>query len=67
MLGELLVLVVLTVVRVFLPNYMDCLEKRCVLMTGGCLFDYVLCFWRFLRYCWRGLMWGLLISILGNI
>ena len=52
MLGELLVLVVRTVVRVFLQNYMDCLEKRCVLMIGCCRFDYTWCCWRFLGCCW---------------
>ena len=31
-LGELLILVVLTIVRVFLQMYMGCLEKKCVLM-----------------------------------
>ena len=28
--------------RVFLQTYMDCLEKRCVLMIGGYCFDYLL-------------------------
>ena len=42
MLGELLVLVVRTIVRVFLQMCMDCLRKRCVLMIGGYLFDYLL-------------------------
>ena len=41
-LGELLVLVVRTIVRFFLQMYMDCLEKRCVLMIEGFLFDYLL-------------------------
>ena len=41
-LGELLVLVVRTIVRVFFQMYMDCLEKRCVLIIGGHLFDYFL-------------------------
>ena len=40
--GELMVIVVRRVVRVFLQQFMDCLEKRCVLMIGGCLFDYLL-------------------------
>ena len=35
MLGGLLALVVRTIVRVFLQMYMDCLEKRCVLMIEG--------------------------------
>ena len=42
MLVELLVLVNRTIVRVFLQMYMDCLEKKCVLMIGDCLFDYLL-------------------------
>ena len=42
MLGELLVLVVRTIVSVFLQMFMDCLEKRCVLMIGSYLFDYLL-------------------------
>ena len=42
MLGDLLVLVVRTIVSVFLQKYMDCLEKICVLMIGGYLFDYLL-------------------------
>ena len=42
MLGEILVLVVRTVVLVFLQICMDCLEKRCVLMIGGYLIDYLL-------------------------
>ena len=41
-LGELLVLVVWTIMRVFLQMYMDNLEKRCVLVSGGYLFDYLL-------------------------
>ena len=41
-LGELLVLMFRTIVRVFLQMYMDCLEKRCVLMIGVYLFDYLL-------------------------
>ena len=41
-LGELLVLLVRTIVRVFLQMCMDCLEKRCVLMIWGYLFDYFL-------------------------
>ena len=39
--GELLVLVVRTIVRVFLQIYIGCLEKRCVLMIGDYLFDYL--------------------------
>ena len=42
MLGERLVLVVRLVVRVFLQMYMGCLEKRCVLMIGDYLFEYLL-------------------------
>ena len=42
MLGELLVLVVRTIVRVFLQMCTDCLEKRCVLMIGGYFLDYLL-------------------------
>ena len=42
MLVELLVLVNRTIVRVFLQMYMDCLEKKCVLMIGDCLFDFLL-------------------------
>ena len=42
MLGELLALVVRTIVRVFLQMYMDCLEKRCVLLIEGYLFDHLL-------------------------
>ena len=43
---ERLVLMVRTVVRDFLQKYMDCLEKKCVLMTGG--FDYLLALMEFL-------------------
>ena len=39
MLGELLFLVVRTIVRVFLQMYTDCLEKRFVLMIEGYLFN----------------------------
>ena len=42
MLGGLLDLVVLTIVRVFLQMCMDCLEKRCVLMIEGYLFEFLL-------------------------
>ena len=52
MLGELLLfLVVRTIVRVFLLSsmYMDCLEKRCVLMIGVFLFDFLLVLLEFLR------------------
>ena len=42
MLGELLALVVRTIMRVFLQMYMDCLEKRCVLMIEDYLFVYLL-------------------------
>ena len=42
MLGELLVLLVRTIVRVCLQMYMDCLEKRCMLMIEGYLFEYLL-------------------------
>ena len=42
MFGELLALVVRTIVRNFLQMYMDCLEKRCVLMIEGYLFEYLL-------------------------
>ena len=42
MLGELLALVVRTIVRDFLQMCMECLEKRCVLMIGDLLFDYLL-------------------------
>ena len=41
-LRELLVLVVRTLVRVFLQMCMDCLEKICVLMIEGYLFEYFL-------------------------
>ena len=40
--GKRLVLVVQTIVRVFLQKYMDCLEKGCELMIGGCLFECLL-------------------------
>ena len=43
-LGELLVLVVRIIVRVFLQMYMDGLEKKCVWMIAGYLFDYLLVF-----------------------
>ena len=39
MFGELLALVVQTIGRVFLQMCMDCLEKRCVLMIEGYLFE----------------------------
>ena len=39
--GELLVLVIRTIVRVFLQMCIDCLEKRCVLMIEGYLFEYL--------------------------
>ena len=42
MLGKLLAQVVRTIVRVFLQMYMDCLEKRCVLIFEGYLFEYLL-------------------------
>ena len=42
MLGELMALVVRTIVRAFLQMYMDCLEKRCVLMIEGYLYEYLL-------------------------
>ena len=42
MLGDLLVLMVRTIVHVFLQICMDCLEKRCVLMIEGFLFEYLL-------------------------
>ena len=42
MLGEILALVVRTIVRVFLEMYIDCLEKRCVLMVEGYLFEFLL-------------------------
>ena len=61
-LGDLLVLVVRTIVRVFLQMYMDCLENRYVLMFGGYLFDYLLVLLDVLGCCWWGLVWGLLIS-----
>ena len=41
-LGDVLVLIVRTIVRVFLQMYMDCLEKRCVLMIEDYLFEYLL-------------------------
>ena len=41
-LGKKLVQVVRTMVRVVLQKYMDCLEKRRVLMIGGYLFDILL-------------------------
>ena len=41
-LGKLLVLVVLTIVRVFLQMYMGCFEKRCVLIIGDYLFECLL-------------------------
>ena len=40
MLGEVLALVVRIIVRVFVQTYMDCLEKRCVLMIEGYLFEF---------------------------
>ena len=40
--GERLVLVVQTIMRAFLQKYIDCLEERCVLMTGGYSFEYLL-------------------------
>ena len=42
MLGEILALVVRTIVSVFLQMYMDCPEKRCVLMIEGYLLKYLL-------------------------
>ena len=42
MLGELLALVVRTILSVCLQMYMDCLEKSCVLMNEGYLFVYLL-------------------------
>ena len=41
-LGELLVLVVRTIVSVFLHMYIDCREKRCVLMIRHYLFEFLL-------------------------
>ena len=58
---ERLVLVVWTVVRVFFQKYMDRLEKRCVLMIGRCLFEYLLAFLDVLGCCFWGLVWGLLL------
>ena len=40
--------------RVFLQMCMDCLEKRCVLMIGGCLFDYLLVMLEFLGVLFVG-------------
>ena len=39
--GELLVLVIRTILRVFLQMCIGCLEKRCVLMIEGYLFEYL--------------------------
>ena len=66
MLGDLLALVVRTIVCVFLQMCMDCLEKRCLLMIGGNLFDNFLVLLEFSGRCWWGLMWGLLISNFGK-
>ena len=66
MLGELLVLVVRTIVRVFFPMSVNCLENRCVLMIGVTCLTICWCCWRFLGRCWWGLMWGLLISNFGK-
>ena len=41
-LGEILFLVVRTIVRVFLQISMDCFEKRCVLMIEVYLFENLL-------------------------
>ena len=41
-LGEVLTLVVRMNVHVFLQMYMDCLEKRCVLMIEDYLIMYLL-------------------------
>ena len=65
-LGELLVLVVRTIVRVFLQMYMDCLEKRRVLMIGGCLFDYLLVLMEILGMLVVETGVGLLISNFGK-
>ena len=64
MLGELLILVVRTIVRVFLQMCMDCLEKKSVLMIGGYLFDCLLVLLEVLATLLVGLMWWLLISSL---
>ena len=42
MLGELLVLVVLTILRVFLQICMNCFEIRRMLLIGGYFFDYLM-------------------------
>ena len=66
MLGELLVLVVRTIVRVFLQMFMDCFKKRCGLMIGGYLFEYLLVLLDVVGRCWWGLMWWLFISNFGK-
>ena len=40
-LGELLVPMVRTIVRVFLQMYRDCFEKRCVLMIEDLMFVFL--------------------------
>ena len=52
--------------RVFLQMYMDCLEKKCVLMIEGFLFEYLLVLLEVLETLLGGLMWGLLISNFGS-
>ena len=59
-LGELLVLVVLTIVRVLHQMYMGCLEKRCVLMIGDYFFVGVV------GGSLDVVVWGLLISNFGR-
>ena len=66
MLGELLALVVRTIVRVFLQMCMGCLEKRCVLKIEGYLFEYLLVLLEVLGTLFLGLMWRLLISSFGK-
>ena len=66
-LGELLVLVVRTVEHVFLQMHFDCLEKRCVLMIGSYLVDYLLAFLEDLGMLLVGTGVGLLISNFGEV
>ena len=67
MLGELLALVVRTIVLVFLQMYMACLERRCVLMNEGYLIEHSLVLSEVLGILLVGTdMWGLLISNFGK-
>ena len=66
MLGELLALMVLTIVRVFPQMCMDCLEKRCVLMIEGYLFEYLLVLLEVIGTLLVGTDVGLLIRNFGK-